>query len=513
MRMPRIWLNVSDYLLVVVALVGVLAIAASALAQSAGRAQDHTAPHLDYRCDAPAALFWAASALSGDPMTDQAAWRAWWQQHPAATEDLQRREKQAIEAFGRLRATYRGRFLEGAPRPNPWVPLPPSSDHRLEVRFAALFLGAHNAGELLQRAEVLMADSDRADLQEIAAVWLPKLASMSAAEGEVCGFARSFASYAERAGLGEFLSRAAPLFDASAGGAVTVQFVATLSGDKMRGRRLGNYLVVEVGSGQRPEHRADVVVHEACHWLQERGGMEVDPALINALYSAEDSRAARAWELLAEGTATALGQGLWAGSGHPAQLPPGSPQPQVGSPRRWYEDDQIDAFARALAPVLHKAIEQGAPLKARVPQILAAVPPPPPAVRAQLHRYVLLSDHRDSPWLAGAWFAQVPPRAVWRAELAEALPWAQKAKGATLVVVATWKELKGVDVAKLGAALAPPGLHKRAAVFSGVRSGGARLLVVAAPDETALAVAAQGVAAGPWPGPGWSAVAAPGLRP
>lgn len=504
MAKHRIRLKVSAYLLALVAQLWLFALAAPALAQPGnGSAQSQLAPQLEYRCDAPAALFWLASALAGDSPMDGLDKLAWWQAKSGATPESHARLDRAVMAFSRMRSVYRGNFLGILPRTNPWVPLPPSSDHRLEVRFAALFLGARTGEELLQRAEVLMGERDRSELQEIAAVLLPKLASVSAAESDTCRFAKSFEAYARRSEVGDFLRRAGRLFDAAPGGALTVQFVPALAGEKMRGLRLGSYLVVEVGPGQRPEHRADVVVHEACHWLQERGGMEDDPVLINALFSAEDPRSARAWGLLSEGTATALGQGLWRSAGD-------SKRQQAGGTHRWYEDDQIDPFARALAPALQTAIQQGVSLRALVPQILAAVPPAQNSLRAHLHRYVLLTDHWDFQGLAKAWLAQVPTRAVWRADLSESREWARKAKGVTLVVMATWAELKGIPLVELGVVLPPAALRKGAAVFSGDRAGGAKVLLVAASDAADLAAAIRAVAAGPWPSPGWST--APGSQ-
>ncbi len=508
MHLPRVHLKFMEFLAILaaatcwLALAGPPAAAAPAPALPAALAPADSAPlQLRYRCDGPAALFWVASALSGDAMMDLPAWRAWWQLHPGSSAATHSREQKAIEAFGRLRASYRGRFLDAEPRANPWVPVPPPSSHRLDVRFAAVFLGAQTAEQLRQRAEVLLTDADQAVLQEIAGVWLPKLEAISAAQGERCGFAAAFEQHARHAGLGQFLLRAARLFGAEATGELVVQFVPAPGGELLRGRRLGNYLVIEVKAGQRPEHRSDVVVHEACHWLQERGGMDDDPQLIGALFGAAAGRAARAWELLAEGTATALGQGLWLQESAPAAF-----ERSLAVGRSWYADAPIDTFAKELAPILRRGLQEGLALQALAPQIAAAAPAPGRELAAQLHRYVLLSDHRDSQWLAKAWFAQVPPRAVWRADLGEAATWARGAKGATLVVVATWAELKGVDLGVLGIASPPAGFRRRAAVFSGDRAGGAQLLVMVAPAIAALGPAVEGLSRRDWPSAGWSAL-------
>jgi hypothetical protein len=466
---------------------------------------------LDYRCDAPATLFWVASALSGDAQTEAAAWRSWWQRHPAADPAAHARESAAIEQFGRLRATYRGRFLQAQSRANPWVPVVPPSSHRLDVRFAAVFLGARDADQLRQRAQVLLAEPDQQILEEIAGVWLPKLASASAAEGPLCRFARAFDGYAQQQQLKAFLQQSAGLLGANAAGALTVQFVPAPTPEVrgpaeaasvLRGRRLGNFLVVEVRADDAPQSRGDVVVHEAVHWLQERAGMDDDPQLIAQVFAGGDLRAAQAWELLAEGSATALGQGLWLERADPRQH-----ARSLAVPLSWYVDAPIDAMAKNLAPVLRLALERGQRLVDVAPQLLQAAPPPPSRLADGLHRYVLVSDHRDSAWLASSWFAAVPPRAVWRADLAQAPQWQREAKAATIVAIATWGELKGGSLAALGVAPPPAALRKTGATFVGSRHAGARLLVVAAPSTQDLQKLLPGLAKGDWPAQGWRATA------
>lgn len=466
---------------------------------------------MDYRCDAPATLFWVASALSGDAQSEAAAWQAWWRRHPAADPSAHARESAAIEQFGRLRANYRGRFLQAQSRANPWVPVVPPSSHRLDVRFAAVFLGARDADQLRQRAQVLLAEPDQQILEEIAGVWLPKLASATAADGPLCRFAQAFDGYAQQQQLQGFLQQSARLLGADATGALTVQFVPAPVAERrgpgdaaavLRGRRLGNFLVVEVQAGDAPQSRSDVVVHEAVHWLQERAGMDDDPQLIAQVFAGGDLRGAQAWELLAEGSATALGQGLWLERADPRQH-----ARSLAVPLSWYVDAPIDATAKNWAPILRLALEQGQGLRSIAGQLVRAAPPPPPRLSDGLHRYVLVSDHRDSAWLAASWFAAVPPRAVWRADLAEAPRWHGEAKAATIVVIATWGELKGGSLAALGVASPPAALRKTGATFVGPRHAGARLLVVAAPSTEDLKKLLPGLAKGDWPAQGWRATA------
>lgn len=453
----------------------------------------HADPEVEYRVDAPATLFWLLSALSGDPFVDGHAWTRWWQEQGLQLPE----DATQIAAFGRLRATYRGRLLEPKVRDNPWVPVPPPPSYRLDVRFSAMFLGARDVADLSRRAEVLLVEADQAILQGVVASFAPRVDKLQARQPWLAQFRNRFEEFAAESRLPAFLSGWATTLGAPAGGRVRVHFVPSPPTGASHGRRLGQDLIVEVRQGDTPARRSDVVIHEGIHWLQERASLDDDPALVDALYRTGSASAARAWELLSEGLATAIGQGIWLARVDAAEF-----QRTLRQPGGWYVDSAIDPFAKAIYPALQRQPSQR--LETLAPALVQAAEALPPPTRASelLHRYILISNHRDAPWMQAAWFRHVAPRAVWRADLDELAKWLGTCKGTTVVVAATWAELAALqrtDRKALGVVEPAKAAQRRAALLVRARDGGARLLVVAAPDETALADAMQALATGPVP--------------
>ncbi len=458
-------------------------------------------PQLQTHADTPALLYWSLSALAGDPHIDGPTWRAWWAKElPADARDVE-----AIAKFGHLKSLYRGRLVDVRGRTNPWVPVPPPPSYRLDVRFAALFLGARDLPELLRRAEVLLAEPDLLTLQQVVAVVGPRLQQFIGQAKWLAQFRSDFDVFSTRQQLPQFLDRVAQLLGATQTGVVAVHFVPVGPGQVLHGRRLGGHVVVEVRADDKPLHRSDVVAHEVVHWLQERAGNDDDPALIQALFGGGDVRAARAWELHSEGIATAIGQGAWQQQASPAEF-----ERARNKPGGWYVDNAIEPYAKAIYPAVAAALPGSATLTALVPALLAGVDavPAPRKLADVLHRYCLISDFRDAAWMDAQWWAAIPPRAVWRVDLEALSQWTQAAQATTLVVLATWSQLArlpSADAKVLGLPV-PRKSDTGAATWLAPRSGGAVVLVVAAPDEAQLSQAAGAVASGGLPAPGWRVV-------
>ncbi len=482
-----------------------IAVAAPLLLAAPGwAAPPTTQPTVELRVepssDLTATLFWLLSALTGDPFIEGKAWLAWWK-----SEGMEQPGDAALLAeFARLRSTYRGRMIDAKARENPWVPVPPPPGTRLDVRFAALFLGAHDLADLDRRAEVLLAEADQAALRTVTAAYAPRLQTLLDKNGWLVKFNSDFAEFTRTSQMNAFLQRVGRWLGAAPGGQVRLHFVPAPPATVSHGRRLGQDLVVEVRQGDTPARRSDVVVHEAVHWLQERAGLDDDPALIAALFAQPGDTAARAWELLSEGTATAIGQGVWQAKASPKEFAE-SRSRTAG----WYVDANIDPFAKALYPSLTAALDGEGTVRDLAGELnrAAAATPPPKKLADILQRYVLISNHRDAPWLQAAWWQQVPPRSVWRADLAEAASWNDRYQGTTVVAMATtaeWQGLGAKDRAKFSGECGKLAGSKRAAVCSAPRAGGARTLVVVAPDTASLAAALQALTSGPLPGWGWT---------
>ncbi len=126
-------------------------------------------------------------------------------------------------------------------------------------------------------------------------------------------------------------------------------FVPVLGGFGTHAQALGRYLLLEVREGDALRDQAAVIVHENAHMLWHAMGPE-RKARLEAAALAEGPAGARAVPLLREALPTALGQGLaereLAGVFFSSQVP-------------WYHVPDVDAYAKALAPLVDRTLRTG----------------------------------------------------------------------------------------------------------------------------------------------------------
>jgi hypothetical protein len=193
-----------------------------------------------------------------------------------------------------------------------------------------------------------------------------------------------YAAWLEQHQVDVFLQLVAPVFatrlDASR--PLRVHLVALRAGDHLRARTLADDLAVQIRAEDTPDRRADVIVHEAVHALQQRSHITAQlPQLPDPAHA-----------LLDEALATAIGQGLWRWLDHALGEALGEMAWRQGRDRYdeerarpWYVAEkkgvQIDAWARALEPFMARAIAYGTPIDRAADALLLtwrqAVPDPP----------------------------------------------------------------------------------------------------------------------------------------
>lgn len=118
---------------------------------------------------------------------------------------------------------------------------------------------------------------------------------------------------------------------------------------------VGRFLLLEVRASDGLPEQAQVIVHENAHYLWDL----VDPATRARLADAAASmgpRGARAWDLLREALPTALGQGV---ADRRFQDPF---RWSLGRP--WYHVEDVDAYAKALYPLIEETLRVGGTLDA-----------------------------------------------------------------------------------------------------------------------------------------------------
>ncbi len=166
-----------------------------------------------------------------------------------------------------------------------------------------------------------------------------------------------------RGAIGRLLGRIARFFDVDPGraDAPRLVLVPVPHGFGTHAEAVGRYLLIEIRPGESLADQASPIVHENAHFLWKlvpRDRLE----RLRAAARAQGPSGARAWQLLQEALPTALGQGVadralrsdWS----------------LGS--RWYHRDDVDAYAKAIFPLLLRAIEEGERLDEELVRRLAA---------------------------------------------------------------------------------------------------------------------------------------------
>lgn len=152
-----------------------------------------------------------------------------------------------------------------------------------------------------------------------------------------------------RAALGRLLERIARFFDVDPRktSPPRLVLVPVPRGFGTHAEAVGRYLLVEIRDGESLADEASPIVHENVHFLWKLIPKERLERL-RAAATAHGEGGSRAWQLLHEALPTALGQGVadralrsdWSASS------------------RWYHQDDVDAFAKAIFPELLRAIEE-----------------------------------------------------------------------------------------------------------------------------------------------------------
>lgn len=172
--------------------------------------------------------------------------------------------------------------------------------------------------------------------------------------------------------VAQFLQLAAPVFATTLTprNPLRLHLVAAPTGESLRARTLGDDVAVQVREQDSPDRRADVIVHEAVHALQQRS--RVSERVVGLPPEAR--------ELLDEALATAIGQGVWRRLDHAVGEAVGEIAWRRGRDRTaedlarpWYvaerKGQQVDAWARALTPTMTRALAHATPL----PELSAAL--------------------------------------------------------------------------------------------------------------------------------------------
>ena len=283
-------------------------------------------------------LFYLLESLRGEAHHSQHLARVFWSLHPRTESD-----SRALEAFQRLlnNPEWTGVTLPGV-----------GKRRRLSDVLEVLSLQARNSEDLLERSQAFLTLQDHAELTHAVRHFAPLYHALIWEKGraELQRQSQELEEALKKAGMGERMAEARRFY-ASQWPAERAFWVALVPIPHKPGEVIHTYghsdsflEVIEVPSGTPVSRHSGVVFHELCHSLWATMPAQRQQELRQDFYAlGHPGRCA--YDQLNEALATALGNGWF--QGLVDAKPPGAP---------WYADDIIDEYARALYPLVLKAL-------------------------------------------------------------------------------------------------------------------------------------------------------------
>lgn len=316
-------------------------------------------------------LTYQLDAVSGvlthiDPADYQALWKRDFLKTPE--------DEAHLKTWGDLKK----RYYASAQLSGPQMPFeaPPRSVSLFDnIRVAAF--RAKSYEEFLSDAALLMVPADVAKMAETLRYFEPRFHVWWRREAETRGkgFVRKvdrlMRNEPTRTQIERFRTFYAPSLPDGSRVYFSLLFRPNLAKAPTSGQQIGNVGVAEFLPNETPERRLDVVIHEFCHFLYNSRSEDGNLTLQNAFANRNDPAAKPSYNLLNEGMATALGNGIIGRTFRPAN----EWQAYLSRPRSLYNNPNIDRAAKRLLPMMDGwlAAKRTIGDPAFVPQYIAAM--------------------------------------------------------------------------------------------------------------------------------------------
>ena len=324
----------------------------------------HAAPGFGVRISPVANLVYHLDCLSGYRRCTRAAFDELWQRLDWSAEDERR-----LTRWRQLQERYRlyADFTTSAPdTPYPYT-FPYLQARGVDIG-EKLRLASLQAGDLAdygERLRLLLQPRDARAALAIARHFEPRFAAWwrDGAAGDLERLAAGYQGTARRARLDVLLARVGGLFDLRLEEVadLEVNLVALPEGARAsRATLIENQAIVESRRGEAPADRLGVIVHEFVHYLYALSPRERHEALLAAFLASERPWSLRAYNLINEAVASAIGNGIVE-----RRLQSEAEYRRYHElPDSFYADFYVDTLAKALVPVLDRHLDGGRPLDA-----------------------------------------------------------------------------------------------------------------------------------------------------
>ena len=222
-------------------------------------------------------------------------------------------------------------------------------------------LQSSTPADLLVRLELLLAPADWLIAREVVLHFAPPFdrwwRETAAPTGEP--FVQALRALLHRSDVaervGQFVRFYGTTYPLAAGVPMQLLLRPGLVSEGTSGQQIERHAMLEFFADESPASRIDVAVHELCHFLFSTRSSERATALGTRMRQSPIPGAVAAFNLLNEGLATALGNGVLAR----AVLDSARWQRRLDTPLSFYNNPHIDRAARVLLPLVDSALARG----------------------------------------------------------------------------------------------------------------------------------------------------------
>ncbi len=322
------------------------------------------APGFGVRISPVANLVYHLDCLSGYRRCTRAAFDELWQRLDWNAED-----ERLLIRWQQLQERYRlyADFTTSAPEaPYPYTfPYLQARGIDIGEKLRLASLQSRDLADYGERLRLLLQPRDAREAMAVARHFEPRFEVWwrDGAAGDLERLAAGYQGTAQRAGLAALLARVGNLFDLRLQDVadLEVNLVALPEGARAsRATLIENHAIVESRRGEAPDDRLGVIVHEFVHYLYALSPRERHEAVLEAFLASERPWSLRAYNLINEAVASAIGNGIVE-----RRLQTEAEYRRYHAlPDSFYADFYVDTLAKALVPMLDRHLEDGRPLGA-----------------------------------------------------------------------------------------------------------------------------------------------------
>ena len=270
--------------------------------------------------------------------------------------DLSKDDEYYLKEYVKIRNKYRGRFIEDDELQNliasrSLVPIPPH-DSDLGKKFILLFTGSMTMTELRNRAEILMTNEDMNILFSIIEHFKPKFDEIWENTLYLHHKAEELSNLSGSEHVREMLDSLAAFLGLKFEYPLEFELHLLWSPavTQTHGQVVERYSLVELDPAENIVNEMDKHIHEICHYLYDAIPPESKINIINHFFKEHCIEGPLAYNIFYESLAVGIAQGLFIKKTLPEYF---------DFQKSWYADPEIDAYGKALFPLLEEYFKSG----------------------------------------------------------------------------------------------------------------------------------------------------------